>query len=166
MYVAGYGHSTFVCTYRESHGCFFLCSCVELPQVPPFFGAELCDVDGTMVIKGRGACDTKVCPTRYYLFFYEISVWRHVPPATPRTDTVPRKVSRTDKSSTVDIFVRTFRAQALFKIQDMEWKTDTHVLLRQRSNQARPDSWLSLLCIEPYFHTPPPSLNRSGALEA
>lgn len=41
------------------------CSCVhvlhELPQVPPFFGAELCDVEGTMVIKGRGACDTKVC---------------------------------------------------------------------------------------------------------
>lgn len=29
-------------------------------QVPPFFGAELCSVDGEMVIKGRGACDTKV----------------------------------------------------------------------------------------------------------
>ncbi len=29
-------------------------------QVPPFFGAELCDTDGGMVIKGRGACDTKV----------------------------------------------------------------------------------------------------------
>lgn len=32
----------------------------ELPQVPPFFGAELCDVEDNMVIKGRGACDTKV----------------------------------------------------------------------------------------------------------
>ncbi|CAN0222148.1 unnamed protein product, partial [Hapterophycus canaliculatus] len=31
----------------------------HIDTVPPFFGAELCEVDGDMVIKGRGACDTK-----------------------------------------------------------------------------------------------------------
>ncbi|CBJ29901.1 conserved unknown protein [Ectocarpus siliculosus] len=31
----------------------------HIDTVPPFFGAELCDVDGEMIIKGRGACDTK-----------------------------------------------------------------------------------------------------------
>ena len=36
-----------------------LCQSVTL-QVPPFFGAELCNVEGEMIIKGRGACDTKV----------------------------------------------------------------------------------------------------------
>ncbi|CAN0062312.1 unnamed protein product [Scytosiphon promiscuus] len=31
----------------------------HIDTVPPFFGAELSEVDGDMVIKGRGACDTK-----------------------------------------------------------------------------------------------------------
>lgn len=35
--------------------------------MPPFFGAELGEDGGVAVIKGRGACDTKVLIVLYFI---------------------------------------------------------------------------------------------------
>lgn len=52
--------------------------------MPPFFGAEVCEEAGERIVKGRGACDTKV------LFSVSLPVTLPTPLLTPDESVVSR----------------------------------------------------------------------------